>query len=131
MSEIGNNDILIYQSEDGTAMTEVRLEAGTVWLRQEQMGQLCGRERSVITRHVGNVFTEGELAVESNVQILHIAGSDKPEKSVKIISAPALLFFLRMGEGTRCDVLRVGCQGQEIYCLGGRRLTEGGPIMPV
>lgn len=50
----------------------------TVWLRQKQMAELFGRDRSVITRHVGNVFKEGELDEKSNVQNLHIAGSDKP-----------------------------------------------------
>jgi hypothetical protein len=69
-------DITIYQAENG--LVEVRLEQDTVWLRQEQMGQLFGRERSVITKHLRNVFAEGELAEKSNVQNLHIAGSDKP-----------------------------------------------------
>jgi len=44
---------------------DVRLERDTVWLRQEQMSQLFGRERSVITKHVRNVFREGELDVEA------------------------------------------------------------------
>ena len=65
VSETGANNILIYQAEDGTAMTEVTLNAGTVWLRQEQMGQLFGRERSVITKHLRNVFAEGELGADS------------------------------------------------------------------
>jgi hypothetical protein len=65
MGEIGNNDILIYQAGDGTAVTEVRLDAETVWLRQEQMAQLFGRERSVISKHLRNVFAEGELAADS------------------------------------------------------------------
>ena len=69
-------DITIYQAENGTV--EVRLEQDTVWLRQEQMSRLFGRERSVITKHLRNVFAEGELDEESNVQNLHIAGSDKP-----------------------------------------------------
>lgn len=42
------------------------------------MAELFERERSVITKHIGNVFAEGELPEESNVQILHIANSDKP-----------------------------------------------------
>jgi hypothetical protein len=42
------------------------------------MAELFGRERSVITKHLGNVFREGELAKESNVQNLHIASSDRP-----------------------------------------------------
>ena len=73
-----NADILIYQAEDGTAMAEVRLAAETVWLSQEQMAALFGRERSVISKHLRNVFAEGELDEKSNVQNLHIAGSDKP-----------------------------------------------------
>ncbi len=72
------SEITIYQTDNGTV--EVRLEQETVWLRQEQMSQLFGRERSVITKHLRNVFAEGELGEESNVQNLHIAGSDKPVK---------------------------------------------------
>ena len=56
-------DITIYQAENGTV--EVRLERDTVWLRQEQMSQLFGRERSVITKHLRNVFAEGELEADS------------------------------------------------------------------
>lgn len=44
------------------------------------MSELFQRERSVITKHIGNVFKEGELDEKSNVQILHISGSDKPVK---------------------------------------------------
>ena len=60
-----NADILIYQAEDGTAMTEVRFAAETVWLSQEQMAALFGRERSVISKHLRNVFAEGELKADS------------------------------------------------------------------
>ncbi len=56
-------EITIYQAEKGEV--EVRLDKDTVWLRQEQMSQLFGRERSVITKHLRNVFAEGELAPDS------------------------------------------------------------------
>jgi hypothetical protein len=49
-------------------MTEVRLAAETVWLSQEQMAALFGRERSVISKHLRNVFAEGERDEKSNVQ---------------------------------------------------------------
>lgn len=60
MSET-QTDLVIFQ-EAGQPV-EVRLDAGreTVWLRQEQMSQLFGRERSVISKHLRNVFAEGEL----------------------------------------------------------------------
>jgi len=55
------SEILIYQAEDGSAVTEVRLNRETVWLTQAQMSELFGRERSVITRHINNIFKENEL----------------------------------------------------------------------
>ena len=57
------NPIAIYQSPSG--VVEVRLDNDTVWLTQEQMTQLFGRERSVITKHIRNVFNEGELEQKS------------------------------------------------------------------
>jgi prophage maintenance system killer protein len=57
------SQIAIYQSDSGTV--DVRLESDTVWLSQEQMTQLFGRERSVITKHIRNVFKEGELEADS------------------------------------------------------------------
>ena len=56
-------DIAIYQADNGSV--EVRLQGDTVWLRQEQITQLFGRERSVITKHIKNVFAEGELEANS------------------------------------------------------------------
>mgnify|MGYP001355599714 CR=1 FL=1 len=56
-------DIVIY--ETGEARVEVRLDRETVWLTQEQMSQLFGRERSVITKHIRNVFSDGELEREA------------------------------------------------------------------
>ena len=73
-----NNQIIIYQTEDGQTQVDVRMENETVWLTQAQISSLFQRERSVITRHINNVFKEGELEKESNVHFLHIANSDKP-----------------------------------------------------
>ncbi len=92
-------DITIYQTESGTV--EVRLEKDTVWLRQEQMSQLFGRERSVITKHLRNVFAEGELEEESNVQNLHIAGSDKPVKFYNLDVIISVGYRVKSQQGTR------------------------------
>jgi prophage maintenance system killer protein len=64
-ADIPRGEVLVYEAPDGAARVDVRLERDTVWLRQEQMSQLFGRERSVITKHVRNVFREGELDAES------------------------------------------------------------------
>jgi hypothetical protein len=73
------NEIVIYQPDE-TIRLEVRLEDDTVWLSQSQMAELFGRERSVITRHIHNVFAEKEVEEKSNVHFLHIPSSDKPIK---------------------------------------------------
>jgi hypothetical protein len=69
---------LVYQSADGLVKIDVRMERETLWLTRAQMVELFVRERSVITKHIHNIFSEGELDVKSNVHILHIANSDKP-----------------------------------------------------
>lgn len=64
------NEIVIY--ENGTDLKlDVRTDGETVWLTQDQMCRLFGRERSVITKHIRNVFKEGELPQKGFVQILH------------------------------------------------------------
>lgn len=54
------------------------MEHETVWLTRKQMADLFDRDVSVIGRHIRNVFDEGELQEESNVQKMHIANADKP-----------------------------------------------------
>ena len=81
------NEIVLYQPE-GAVSLEVRLEGETVWLTQQQITELFQRERTVITRHINNVFKEKELDEKSNVHFLHIANSDKP---VKIYSLDVII----------------------------------------
>jgi len=92
-------DIVIYEG-DG-ARVEVRVEQDTVWLRQEQMAKLFGRERSVITKHIRNVFAEGELDEKSNVQNLHIAGSDKPVRFYNLDVIISVGYRVKSLQGTR------------------------------
>lgn len=56
--------ILLYQTPDGESRIEVRLEGETVWLNQEQMAELFQRNKSTISRHINNVYEEGELKKE-------------------------------------------------------------------
>ena len=68
MMEASNNDnMLIYQSEDGKIKIDVRFENETVWLSLDQMATLFGRDKSTISRHIKNVFEEGELPNEATV----------------------------------------------------------------
>ena len=73
-----NSNMIIYTTEDGLTKIETTFDEDTVWLSKAQMAELFQRDRSVISKNIKNVFEEGELPRESNVQILHIANSDKP-----------------------------------------------------
>ena len=56
-----NNQLIIYQTEDGRVKIETHFENETVWLNQAQIGEIFQRERSVISRHIQNIFKEDEL----------------------------------------------------------------------
>ncbi|SEW19488.1 Fic/DOC family protein [[Clostridium] fimetarium] len=71
-------DLLLYQTEDEIIKINVGVENDTVWLTQAQMKELFERDRTVITRHINNVFKENEVDEKSNVHFLHIANSDRP-----------------------------------------------------
>ena len=71
------NEIIMYTTDDGQVEIEVRLEDENVWLTQNAMAELFDTTRNNITMHIKNIFEEGELPKEGNVQILHVANSDR------------------------------------------------------
>lgn len=73
-------EVIIYSSKGGTVHLDVTLENETVWLTQKQLSELFSTERSVITKHIKNIFKTGELSEKRNVQKMHIPFSDKPVK---------------------------------------------------
>jgi hypothetical protein len=73
-----NTHLLMYQTEDGKTKIDVRFENETVWLSQAQISELFQKAQSTISRHIGNIFKEGELVKNSNIRFLHIPNSDKP-----------------------------------------------------
>lgn len=72
------SEIILYTATDNQTQIDVQFEKDTVWLNQEQLVTLFQRDQSVISRHIRNVFKEGELDEKSNMQKMHIANSDKP-----------------------------------------------------
>ena len=58
------NEIILYRSNELPSRIEVKIKDETVWLNKEQMSLLFGRERTVIGRHISNIFKEGELQKE-------------------------------------------------------------------
>ena len=71
-------NLVIFESEDRNVELRVPIEDETVWLTQAQMIELFGRDQSVISRHIRNIFKENELDEKSNMHFLHITNIDRP-----------------------------------------------------
>jgi death-on-curing family protein len=63
----GKGEIIIYQTEDGRSALDIRLEKETLWLSLNQISELFDRDKSVISRHLKNIFSESELESQSTV----------------------------------------------------------------
>ncbi len=74
------SNFLLYTGNDGKVSIDVFMKDETVWLTQKAIGELFGKDRSVITKHLKNIFDSGELEEKSNVQKMHFSHSDKPIK---------------------------------------------------
>ena len=72
------SEIIIY--DDGNVELKTTIENETIWLNQKQIAELFGKDRTVITRHINNIFKDKEVNEKSNVQKMHFANSDKPVK---------------------------------------------------
>lgn len=98
---IMNDEIIIYKPEDGVIKVDVLFADETVWLTQSQMSELFQRDISVISRHIGNVFHDGELAEESNLHFLQIANSDKPVKYYSLDVIISVGYRVKSRQGTQ------------------------------
>ncbi len=122
------NSFILYTTPEGEVRLNVLLENETIWLSQEQMSQLFDRERSVITKHIGNVFSEGELEEKSNVQILHISGSDKPVKFYNLDVIISVGYRVKSQRGTQLRIWATKTLKEYIikgFVLDDNRLKQG------
>ena len=76
MSSEISSDFLLYQTEDGQTKIDVKIEGETVWLTQAQMVELFQRDKSVISKHIKNVFVEGELNEKAVVAFFATTAAD-------------------------------------------------------
>jgi len=122
------NNFILYTTPEGEVKLTVLLENETIWLTQEQMSQLFDRERSVITKHIGNVFSEGELNEKSNVQNLHIGGSDKPVKFYNLDVIISIGYRVKSKRGTQFRIWATKTLKEYIikgFVLDDNRLKQG------
>jgi len=95
-ADVPGGEVILYEAPDGAVRVDVRLVHETVWLTQAQMVELFGRDQSVVSRHLRNVFVDGELPAEGNMQKMHIASADKPTTlySLDVKRIGSFLFML-------------------------------------
>ena len=68
--EMGKSNIIIYTTEDGLSKIETTFDGDTVWLSIDQMAELFQRDKSTISRHIKNIYSEEELVQEATVAYL-------------------------------------------------------------
>ena len=87
-----NNQIVIYQSEDGQTQVDVRLENETVWLTQQQIAELFNTKRPAITKHLKNIYASEELDETSTCSILeHVGNTGKQTYRTKYYNLDVII----------------------------------------
>ena len=121
--------ILLYQTEDGGTRLDVQLHEESVWLTQAQMAELFQRDQSVISRHVNNVFKEGELPRKSTMQKMHNAFSDKPIALYNLDVIISVGYRVKSQRGTQFRIWASSVLKEYLvkgYALNQQRLAEQG-----
>ena len=85
------NEIIIYQTVDGDTKVDVRMDGDTVWLTQDQMAELFQRDKSTVSRHIKNVFEEGELDKESVVAKFATTAADGKTYNVEYYNLDVII----------------------------------------
>ena len=123
-------EVVVYETSDGGVQVEVLVGDDTVWLTQAQIAELFGRDRTVITKHLNNVFKEGELTRESNVQNLHIAsGGDRPTTFYNLDVIISVGYRIKSKRGTQFRIWATNTLRNHLiqgYTLSEKRLLARG-----
>lgn len=86
MEDTNKGQVILYQADDGQTKLEVQFKDETVWLSLDQMAELFQRDKSTISRHIKNVFEDGEL--NSEVVVANMALQLKPATPAKVFALP-------------------------------------------
>ena len=117
------NEIIIYQSQDGTIKVDVLFEGKTVWLTMDQMTVLFGKSRSTINEHILNVFKEGELVEEDSVR--KIGNSDFSTKPTNYYNLDVIIsvgYRVKSKQGTQFRIWAT--QRLQEYILKGFAIND-------
>ena len=88
---MNSSNIIMYTTEDGLTKIEVTFDEDTVWLSLEQMAELFQRDKSTISRHIKNIFLEGELARDSVVAKFATTATDGKTYQVEFYNLDVII----------------------------------------
>ena len=132
----GGGEVVLYQAADGRVQLDVHLERETVWLTQAQMAKLFGRERSVITKHLRNVYSEQELDSAATCAKFAQVQTEGPRSVIRDVDHYNLDVIISVGyrvkskRGTQFRIWATGTLRDYLlrgYTLNEKRLRERGP----
>ena len=130
MNEESKGKIIIYRAEDGETRLEVSLKEDTVWLSLNQMVALFDRDKSVISRHIKNVFREGELDKRSVVAKFATTASDGKTYQVEYFNLDIIIsvgYRVKSQRGTQFRIWATGVLKDYLikgYSVNEKRLRE-------
>jgi prophage maintenance system killer protein len=128
--EARGGEIVFYRAEDGTVDLDLRLVADTIWLNLNQMAELFERDKSVISRHVRNVFAQGELDRDSVVASFATTANDGKVYQVEHFNLDAVLsvgYRVNSRRGTQFRIWATSVLREHMlsgYTVNERRLAE-------
>lgn len=126
------SQMLLYQTSDGVTRLEVRLETETVWLSLNQMADLFQRDKSVISKHIKNIFEEGELKPEAVVAKFATTAADGKTYQVDYYNLDVIIsvgYRVKSHRGTQFRIWATQRLREYIikgFTLDDERLKRGG-----
>lgn len=130
--EPSRGEVLVYEAPGGGVRVDVRLERETVWLTQQQMADLFGRERSVISKHLRNIFKDTELEPDSVCAKFAHTAADGKTYQVEFFNLDAILsvgYRVSSKRGTQFRIWATRTLREHLlrgYSLHQSRLAEQG-----
>jgi hypothetical protein len=124
-----NDQMILFKTEDEKISIDVKFDKETVWLTKAQMAEMFMRDRSVISKHIKNVFDENELEEKGNVQILHTPNSDKPVAFYSLDVIISVGYRVKSKVGTQFRIWATKRLNEYIikgFTLDDERLKNGG-----
>lgn len=133
MKQKKEGEIVIYKSKDGSSTIEVSLKEETVWLNLNQIAELFKRDKSVISRHIANIYKEKELDKSStvaNFAIVQLEGKRDIERNIEFFNLDIIIsvgYRVKSKQGTQFRIWATGVLKQHLikgYTTNERRLKE-------